>query len=119
MPNWNYVLTIFTPSYNSITKTTTWKKFIAKNCFYGETKASSFVSPDIYKANTKIVRIPPQNLLSIGIGSYIFVGEVKEDIAENSSGKELFKSYDGFIVNSYRDNTHFPLPHHHATGARP
>lgn len=117
--NWNRTLTIFSSSYISETKITTWKKFIVHNCFYGETDASSFASLDMYKANTTIARIPPQTMsLSAGINSYVFLGEVFEDIEDNTSGKELFQKYSGFIVNAFHDNTNYLLPHYFVSGAK-
>ena len=120
MPKWwNKPVTVFTPHFTETDKKTVWSKYVFKNCFWGCTKQSQFLSAEIYCKNRIRCRIPLKTAPDIIAGeSVLFLGLIAEDIPDNDSANRLKKLYpENMTANTVVNNTEFPLSHCNVTGA--
>lgn len=84
---------------------TKWVRLVINNCFYGNEKRQVLSGAVISNADKHIVRIPYDKNVTLSKGDIIIKGVATEDIADNSSGKEVLATYtESFIVDVVKTN---------------
>ena len=99
---WNSTLTIF--HRTKVGNTTKWVRNVVKHCFYGHQRSQNVSGVTLVSTDTHVVRIPCHKNVVLHKGDIVVDGEITVNIGDNSSGNDIFKNHDGFIVKTVKNN---------------
>lgn len=112
---WNQTVTI----YHKITgkdddgrTVTKWKRTVIDNCFYGNKTVQVLSGTTIVNKNQRFIRITELSL-DIATDDIAIIGEIAEDVPDNTDARKLLDAHEGFVVSTVKNNalSHFPLSH--------
>lgn len=92
---------------------TKWKRTVLDNCFYGNKTVQVLNGTTIVNKNQRFFRIPTELSLLVSADDIAALGEITDEVPDNTDARKLLNTYEGFVISTVKNNalSHFPLPH--------
>ena len=90
-----------------------WTSKIINNCFFGYEQRQMVSNGVLENTDTHIVRIPYTEGVSLAKGDIVAVGSIDEPIIDNTSGVNILKAHNSFIVKTVKINDKINPKHIH------
>lgn len=119
-PNYNQTITVYSKSKDSQNREV-WTRQVIRGCFFKAATGTVQSGNTLKAQNVYVARIPAASgQVLLHEGDIVVRGEIPDEVTGKSpnTAVEVLKRYqpDAFRVNSFSDNTNFPIDKHYRAG---